>query len=77
MLGNLYSDISKALGGSLTDEVSRMLEIFTANSESIEKNFTSLHQRIEDLEQNVITAIKEEKKNAIDSLKEDIKSLAE
>jgi len=56
--------------------------MFSANSESIENNFTSLRQRIDDLEHNVIApikqelaAIKQEKKIAIDSLKDEIKTL--
>ncbi len=61
MLGSLNTDISKTVGGALTLEVNRVLEMFAANSESIESNFSSLHQRIEDLEQNVIAAIKQEK----------------
>ena len=52
-----------------------MLELFSTNSESIENNFTSLRQRIDDLEHNVIAAIKQEKKIAIDSLKDEIKTL--
>jgi hypothetical protein len=58
MLGKLNTDIYEKMGGALSEEVSKTLAIFTANSESIESNFTSLHQRIEDLEQNVIAAIK-------------------
>jgi hypothetical protein len=49
--------------------------MFAANSESIENNFNSLRQRIDDLEQNVIAAIKQDKKIAIDSLKDDIRIL--
>jgi chaperonin cofactor prefoldin len=75
MLGSLNTDISQTIGGALTEEVNKMLELFSANSESIENNFTSLRQRIDDLEHNVIAAIKQEKKIAIDSLKEEIKSL--
>jgi chaperonin cofactor prefoldin len=75
MLGSLNTDISKTIGGALTEEVNKMLELFSANSESIEKKFTSLRQRIDDLEHNVIAAIKQEKKIAIDSLKDEIKSL--
>ena len=51
--------------------------MFATNSESIESNFASLRQRIDDLEQNVIGAIKEEKKIAIDALKQEIKTLTE
>jgi chaperonin cofactor prefoldin len=75
MLGSLNTDISKTIGGALTEEVNKMLELFSANSESIENNFSSLRQRIDDLEHNVIAAIKQEKKIAIDSLKDEIKSL--
>ena len=77
MLGRLNTDISQKVGGALSEEVTKMLTMFAANSESIESNFTSLHQRIDDLEQNVIAAIKQEKKIAIDSLKEEIRSLSE
>jgi hypothetical protein len=75
MLGTLNTDISHKIGGALTEEVNNMLELFSANSESIENNFTSLRQRIDDLEHNVIAAIKQEKKIAIDSLKDEIKTL--
>jgi chaperonin cofactor prefoldin len=75
MLGSLNTDISQTIGGALTEEVNKMLEMFSANSESIENNFTSLRQRIDDLEHNVIAAIKQEKKIAIDSLKDEIKTL--
>ena len=77
MLGNLNTDISKEVVVALTEEVAKMLDMFGANSESIENNFTSLRQRIDDLEQNVITAIKQDKKVAIDSLKDEIKKLSE
>jgi chaperonin cofactor prefoldin len=75
MLGSLNTDISKTIGNALTEEVNKMLDLFSANSESIENNFTSLRQRIDDLEHNVIAAIKQEKKIAIDSLKDEIKAL--
>jgi ABC-type Zn uptake system ZnuABC Zn-binding protein ZnuA len=50
--------------------VNKLLEVFSSNSESIESNFTSLRQRIDDLEQNFIGAIKEEKQKAITSLQD-------
>jgi chaperonin cofactor prefoldin len=75
MLGSLNTDISKSVGGALTEEVNKMLSLFAANSETIESNFASLHQRIDDLEHNVIAAIKQDKKIAIDSLKEEICNL--
>ena len=77
MLGSLNTDISKSVGGALTEEVNKMLSLFAANSETIESNFASLHQRIDDLEHNVIAAIKQDKKIAINSLKEENKSLSE
>jgi len=77
MLGSLNTDISNSVGGALTEEVNKMLSLFAANSETIEKNFTSLHQRIDDLEHNVIAANKQDKKIAINSLKEENKSLSE
>ena len=77
MLGTLNTDISKSVGGALTEEVNKMLSLFAANSETIESDFASLHQRIDDLEHNVIAAIKREKKISIDSLKEENKSLSE
>ena len=63
-------DISKTVGGVVIDEVNKLLEVFSSNSESIESNFTSLRQRIDDLEQNVIGTIKEEKHKAITSLQD-------
>jgi polyhydroxyalkanoate synthesis regulator phasin len=77
MHGKLNTDISKKVGGALSEEVTKMLAMFAANSESIESKFNSLHQRIDDLEQNVFAVIKQEKKIAIDSLKEEIRSLSE
>jgi hypothetical protein len=53
MLVNLTADISKSMGGTLTEEVEKMLELFTTNSELIENNFTFLHKRIDDLEHTI------------------------
>ena len=50
MLGSLNTDISNTIGGALTEEVNKMLDLFAANSESIENNLSSLRQRIDDLE---------------------------
>ncbi len=58
MLETLTGDINKSMGSSLSQEVEKMLELFSTNSESIDSNFTSLRQKIEDLEQNVIATIK-------------------
>ena len=69
MLGRLNTDISKKLEGALSEEVTKMLAMFAANSESIESNFTTLHQRIDDLEQNVIAVIKQEKKSLIEEIR--------
>jgi hypothetical protein len=77
MLSNLTIDISKAVGAALSEEVCKLVDIFAANSELIESNFSSLRQRIDDLELNVIAAIKQEKKTAIESLKEENKELLE
>ena len=77
MLGSLNTDISKTVGNVLTDEVNRMLDLFATNSDSIDKNFTTLHQRIDDLEHNVIVVIKNDKKIAIGVLNEEIKTLKE
>ena len=56
----------------MTEEVNKILSLFAANSETIESNFASLHQRIDDLEHNVIAAIKQDKKIAIDALNKEI-----
>ena len=61
MVGNLKTDICSTIGGVMSEDVSRMLDTFAANSESIENNFGALRQRIDDLERNVIVAIKQEK----------------
>ncbi len=61
----------------MADEVNRLLSLFATNSDSIDKNFTTLHQRIDDLEHNVIVVIKNDKKIAIDALNEEIKTLKE
>jgi len=53
MLVNLAADISESVGGTLTQEVEKMLDLFTTISESIETNFTSLHKRIDDLEHTI------------------------
>ena len=63
-------DISKTVGGAVSGEVDKLLEVFSSNSESIESNFTSLRQRIDELEQNVIGAIKEEKHKDITALQD-------
>ncbi len=77
MLGSLNTDITKTVGCVLTDEVNRLLSLFATNSDSIDKNFTTLHQRIDDLEHNVIAAIKQDKNKAIDTLNDEIKRLQE
>ena len=76
MFGKLYTDISKKVGGPLSEVVSKVLAIIAAISESIEIKFTTLHQGIDDLEAKSDAAIKQEKKIAIDSLKEEIRSFS-
>ena len=45
MLGTLNADISKILGGALSQEVGKILDTFAANSELIENNFISLRKK--------------------------------
>jgi hypothetical protein len=37
-------------GAAATDEVNKLLEMFSSHSESVENNFTLLRKRIDDLE---------------------------
>lgn len=50
LLGEVKTDITKAVGGTVSEEINRLIEVFAANSESIENNFSTLRQRIDDLE---------------------------
>jgi lipid A disaccharide synthetase len=61
MLSETKADIIKTVGGSVSSEIERLLTLFTSSSESIESNFSSLRQRIDDLEHNVIEAIRQER----------------
>ena len=54
LLGDVKVDIIKTIGGSISSDLDRLLDVFTSNSESIESNFSSLRQRIDELEHNVI-----------------------
>ena len=54
-------DIINTVGGTVSSEFENLLGVFTSNSESIESNFTSLRQRIDDLEHNVIKEIRQER----------------
>ena len=47
-----------------------MLTQFASMSETIHSNFSQINSRLNDLENNVIAAIKEEKNKEIASLKE-------
>ncbi len=48
----------------MTQETEQILNAFTANFLAIEENFNSLRVRIDDLENNVITALRKELKEA-------------
>ena len=54
LLGDVKVDIIKTIEGSISSDLDRLLDVFTSNSESIESNFSSLRQRIDELEHNVI-----------------------
>lgn len=54
-------EISKIIGGTISEEVNKLIEIYSSNSELIEQSFLSLKQNIKDLEQRVVDAIKEGK----------------
>lgn len=77
MLSSLNTDISKKLGSSVTKELGKYLEMFTAISVSIERNIASLRLRIDELDKKVKNEIKLDKTNKIDSLREQIKSKLE
>ena len=53
-----------------------MLTQFADMSETIQSNFTQINSRLNDLENNVISAIKEEKNKEIASLKEQLAAKA-
>ena len=53
-----------------------MLTQFADMSETIQSNFSQINSRLNDLENNVISAIKEEKNKEIASLKEQLAAKA-
>lgn len=71
MLGSLKNDVSKTVGGAFNEDLNKLLDMFAANSESIEMNLKTLGQRIYDLEKNVIATIKKEKEVAIATIKKE------
>lgn len=71
----------------MSTDIDRLLTLFTSSSELIENNFSSLRQRIDDLEHNVIEAIRKERdqaikderiraEKAINELKQEIKEMS-
>lgn len=61
LLADTKTDIINTVGGFVSSDIERLLTLFTSSAESIESNFTSLRQRIDDLEHNLIEAIRQER----------------
>lgn len=60
----MTEDIKQTFGGVVTQETEQILSAFTANFLTIDENFNSLRARIDDLETNVIAALRKELKEA-------------
>ncbi len=58
--------LSKIVGSAVSDEVSKLVEMFSSNSLSFKK-------RIDDLEKIVSETSKEEKKSGTEALQDDLK----
>ncbi len=61
ILSEVKADIIKTVGGRLSSEFESLLSLFISNTESIECNFSSLRQRIIDLEYNVLKGMSKDK----------------
>ncbi len=59
-LDKATNDIKSAVGGSLSEEFSNVLNTLNGNFVEIENYFTTLTDRINDLETNVISTVRQE-----------------
>ena len=54
----MKQEICANVGSQMSDEVEKMLNMFSSNAESIEKNFLALRKQISEVQTNVIGEIK-------------------
>jgi hypothetical protein len=65
MLAETKENIAREVGGVISKEVSQLLNAFAASCESIETHFVRLSERIDESEQRIIIAIREEKEKTV------------
>ena len=70
MILGMKQEIAEIIGSKSSEDVEYMLAQFADMSETIHSNFSQINSRLNDLENNVIAAIKQEKNIEISSLKE-------
>ena len=77
MLPEMKLDIIKAVGGTMSEEMSQLINMFASSTEAIEGYFSQLRDQIEESKQEVISAIREESaksEKAVTDLKNEISS---
>ena len=75
MLPEMKLDIIKAVGGTMSEEMSQLINMFASSTEAIEGYFSQLRDQIEESKQEVITVIREESaksEKAVTDLKNEI-----
>ena len=75
MLPEMKLDIIKAVGGTMSEEMSQLINMFASSTEAIDGYFSQLRDQIEESKQEVITAIREESaksEKAVTDLKNEI-----
>ena len=70
MILGMKQDIATMIDDHSSEELEQILTQFAGMSETIHSNFSQINSRLNDLENNVIAAIREEKNLEISSLKE-------
>ena len=70
MILGMKQDIATMIDDHSSEELEQILTQFADMSETIHSNFSQINSRLNDLENNVIAAIREEKNLEISSLKE-------
>ena len=70
MILGMKQDIATMIDDHSSEELEQILSHFAGMSETIHSNFSQINSRLNDLENNVIAAIREEKNLEISSLKE-------
>ena len=68
MIMGMKQDVATMIHGQSKEELEQILSQFAGMSDTIYSNFSQINSRLNDLENNVITAIKEEKNKQIASL---------